>query len=393
LGSKKGNTDRYVRNVGIKNLYRRGKVYYYLKYGKPISLHTRVRSEARRLLEQLNEQAIGLKFLEKTGLLQVLKNHAQNPESLAPSFVKSRRPDFATFTRGFVARIACSSEDTRRMWRTCNNSLIELLGTIREFNGENFGSLDAWQKFLKLSPTGIWNALKEQGKGPATLNHFAAYLRILVPHLVERGFVPAWFESNLKGLKRLEVHARNPVIPTAEEMETLLSRCEARDWELGQMLRFFAYSGARKGAALGKVTGLIWSRIDFQHRNITLWQKGDQKRTVPMGPQLSQLLARWKARTGGEGEARVFPFGSNKENRAQKILKSVAQELGGSVAGMYHFHAFKHYFKTAHQRQGTPNDISDLLTFNRPAGRAGSGSVYRHGEYDVMRERVERVRL
>jgi integrase len=187
------------------------------------------------------------------------------------------------------------------MWRTCNNSLIELLGTIREFNGENFGSLDEWQKFLKLSPTGIWNALKEQRKGPATLNHFAAYLRILVPHLVERGFVPAWFESNLKGLKRLEVHARNPVIPTAEEMETLLSRCEARDWDLGQMLRFFAYSGARKGAALGNVTGLTWSRIDFQHRDITLWQKGDQKRTVPMGPQLCQLLARWKARTGGEG--------------------------------------------------------------------------------------------
>lgn len=43
-------------------------------------------------------------------------------------------------------------------------------------------------------PTGTWNALKGQGKGPATLNHFAAYLRNLVPHLVERGFVLAWFE-------------------------------------------------------------------------------------------------------------------------------------------------------------------------------------------------------
>jgi hypothetical protein len=225
-------------------------------------------------LEQLNEQAIGLKFLEKTGLLQILKNHAQNPESLAPNFVKSRRPDFATFTRGFVARIACSSEDTRRMWRTCNNSLIELLGTIREFNGENFGSLDPWQKFLKLSPTGIWSVLKHQGKGPATLNHFAAYLRNLVPHLVERGWAPPWFETNLKGLKRLQVHARNPVIPTAEEMEALLSRCEARDWQLAQMLRFFAYSGARRGAALGKVTGLIWSRVNFELREITFCRKG-----------------------------------------------------------------------------------------------------------------------
>ena len=382
-----------MRNAGIRNLYRRGKVYYYVKHGKWISLLTRDRSEARRQLERLREQELGLKFLKKSGLLQILKNQAQNPESLAPTLAKTRRPDFATFTKGFVARIACSSEDTRRMWKTCNNSLIQLLASIREFEGEPLGSLNPWDKFLKLSPTGTWSVLKRQGKGPATLNHFAAYLRNLVPHLVERGWAPPWFETNLKGLKRLQVHARNPVIPTAEEMEALLSRCEARDRELGQMLRFFAYSGARRGAALGNVTGLIWSRINFELREITLWQKGDQRRTVPMGPQLCHLLARWKAHTGGKGEERVFPFGSNKENRAQNILKSVAEELGGSVAGMHHFHAFKHYYKTQHQRQGTPNDVSDLLTFNRPAGRPGSGAVYRHGEYDVMRECVERVKL
>jgi integrase len=344
-------------------------------------------------LEQLRQQENGLKFLKETGLLQILQNQAQDPNSLAPSLAKSRRPDFATFTRGFVARMSCSSEETRRMWRTCNNSLIKLLATIRQFEDEDFSSLDPWEKFLKLSPTGIWTALKKQGKGPATLNHVAAYLRILVPDLIEQGWAPPWFERNLKGLKRLEVHARNPIIPTAEEMESLLSRCEARDWELGQLLRFFAYSGARRGAALGNITGLVWSRINFDHREITLWQKGDQKRMVPMGGQLCDLLARWQKHTSGSGEQRVFPFGSTREDRAQEILKSVAEELGGPLAGMHHFHAFKHYFKTQHQRQGTPNDISDLLTFNRPAGRRGSGSVYRHGEYEVMRQCVERVTL
>jgi integrase len=270
-----------VRNAGLKNLYRRGKVYYYVKHGKWISLLTRDRSEARRQLERLHEQELGLKFLKKSGLLEILKNQAQNPDSLAPSFAKARRPDFRKFTRGFVARMACSIEDTRRMWKTCNNSLIQLLATIRQFEGEDFGSLGPWEKFLKLTPTGTWSVLKRQGEGPATLNHFAAYLRNLVPHLVERGLAPAWFESNLKGLKRLEVHARTPVIPTAEEMESLLARCEAHDWELGQLLRFFAYTGARRGAALGNTTGLVWSRIDFDHRTITLWQKGDQKRMVP----------------------------------------------------------------------------------------------------------------
>jgi hypothetical protein len=69
---------------------------------------------------------------------------------------------------------------------------------------------------------------------------------------------------------------------------------------------------------------------------------------VPMGRQLCDLLARWKKHTGAGGEQRVFPFGSTRENHAQEILKSVAGELGGPVAGMHHFHAFKHYFKTTH---------------------------------------------
>ena len=104
-----------MRNAGIKNLYRRGKVYYYVKDGKWTSLLTRDRSEARRQCERLREQEIGLKFLKKSGLLEILKNEAQNLESLAPSFAKSRRPDFAAFTRGYVARMSCSSEETRRM--------------------------------------------------------------------------------------------------------------------------------------------------------------------------------------------------------------------------------------------------------------------------------------
>jgi hypothetical protein len=112
-----------------------------------------------------------------------------------------------------------------------------------------------------------------------------------------------------------------------------------------------------------------------------------------MGPQLRLLLLRWKEHTGSEGDARIFPFGSTREDRAQEILKEVASGLGGALKDIHHFHAFRHYFKTQHQRQGTPDHISDRLTFNAPTGRRGSGDVYRHDEYAVMRQSVERVRL
>jgi hypothetical protein len=243
-----------VRNVGIKNLYQRGKVYYYVAHGKWTSLGTRDRSEARRQVAKLREQQVALKFLKKSGLLETLGKQTRydskppggqgRSKSLAPSFAKADLPDFAQLTHEFVARIPCPSKESGRMWKTCSNTLIGLLGKLDEFDGEDLRALNAWQKLEKLSPSGAWNALQKQGKGPSSLNHLASFLRILVPHLVERGFAPLWFASNLKTIKRLKVHARTPFIPSPVEMETLLSKCEERDWELGQLLRFFAYSGA-----------------------------------------------------------------------------------------------------------------------------------------------------
>jgi integrase len=144
---------------------------------------------------------------------------------------------------------------------------------------------------------------------------------MLIPRLVELQLVASWFVSDATKIPRMESHVRQPIIPSPEEMEQLLSACEARDYELGQLLRFFSYSGARKGAALDKTTGVTWDRIDFTNRDITLWQKGDRRHKVPMGPQLYSLLLAWKEHTGGTGTARVFPFGSTRENKAQAILK------------------------------------------------------------------------
>jgi integrase len=407
-----------VRNAGVKNLYQRGKgkIFYYVKDGKWISLRTRVRAEARRQLEHLRQQEIALKFLKKTGLLTHLlqangfppRNSGETfmpgdpPDpatplttqySLAPSFAKSERPDFAELANDFVARVACKSASTHRMWRTRNAALIKLLSTVEKFNQQDVTKLSAWEKLDRLSPSGVWMAYKETGAGNSSLNQMGCYLRMLIPRLVELQLVAPWFVSDATKIPRMASHVRQPIIPSPEEMEQLLSSCEARDYELGQLIRFFCYSGARKGAALDKTTGVTWDRIDFANRDITLWQKGDRRHKVPMGPQLHALLLAWRECTGGTETARVFPLGSTREDKAQSILKKVSAELGGNLRDMSHFHAFKHYFKSQHQRQGTPDSISDLLTFNQPAGRRGSGDTYRHDTYEVMRQSVERVTL
>ncbi len=391
-----------MRSAGIKYLYRRGQIYYYVRHGKWTSLHTCERREARRRLQNLLDQEVTARFLNTTGLGHLLRTLARNPNEredgnqsdfLAANSANADRPDFKQFTKGFLARLTGPDNKTPRMWKTCNNSLLGLLRTLPEFGGEDLSGLDPWSKFLKLNPAGAWRALQLQNKGPAGLNHFASYLRKLVPHMVKQGLVPAWFEEDAKSIKKLKVDPRDPHIPSPAEMEVLLSKCEVCDWELAQLPRALVYSGARVGAFLDPKTGLRWQQIDFEHRDIIFTQKGNKRARVPMGPQLFALLKRWQERTGGCGDCLVFPFGSSRQDRLQGILKKVCAELAGPVRDMHHFHAFKHYIKTQHQRADMPDDVSDFLTFNVPAGRRGSGAVYRHADYERARGWVERVPL
>jgi integrase len=395
------NKKRYVRSAGIKYLYRRGKIYYYVRHGKWTSLHTADRREARRRLAKLLEQAVTAKFLNESGLGHLLRAFAQNPSApqggqsgfLAANFANVHRPEFAAFTERFLARLTGPESQTPRMWKTCNNTLLELLRTLPEFGKEDLRGLDVWTKFLTLTPSGLWKALQLQGKGPSSLNHFASYLRKLVPKMVELGFAPASFATDAQGIKKLEVKAREPFIPSPTDMELLLRKCEDYDWELAQLPRAMVYSGARCGAFLHPKTGLRWPQVDFEHRDIIFTQKGNKRARVPMGPKLYQLLKRWQEHTGGHGDSLVFPFGSSKQDRIQAILKKACAELGGSLRDMNHFHAFKHYHKTQHQLAQMPDHISDFLTFNVPAGRRESGAVYRHADYEIARRWTERAKL
>ena len=67
-GKRNVANERYVRNDGIRGLYKRGKIFYRLKGGKWESLGTTVRREAIKLKRQLDERDIALKFQKITGL-------------------------------------------------------------------------------------------------------------------------------------------------------------------------------------------------------------------------------------------------------------------------------------------------------------------------------------
>jgi integrase len=109
-----------------------------------------------------------------------------------------------------------------------------------------------------------------------------------------------------------------------------------------------------------------------------------------MGPQLRAVLEDVRATSVGNGA--VFPFGSSREDRAQEILKEAVAELGGEVRDMLFFHALRHYFRTQHMRQGTPDRVRDALT-GHSRGRRNAGDGYDHASMEDMRKAVAKVTL
>ena len=419
VGARKGSTRGYVRNAGHRNFYRRGRVYYRVRYGVWKSLRTTDRGEALKRLRAIERQELMAETLEKLGLaakldalcetVSRLQQSSKGEIPLASWTASIERGDFETELEKFLSRMPTVAKGTKLMWRTAKNNLIKLFSNLKSFEGREFAG-NHWQKFEALTPTGVWNAFRAQKKAPrgkntldagpdektgnSSANHMACFLRRFVPDFVERGFLPPSFVGDAQRIPKLVVHRRDPKIPSPVDMEEFLRACERRDWDLGQLLRFLAYSGARKGTVFDRERAVRWDQVDFEAEDIVFWQKGDVRKRVPMGPQLRDVLWQWKISHPADAtDPRVFPFGSGREDNALEILKEVARDLGGSVSDMTMFHALKHFFKTQHQRQGTPDEVSDFLTFNSPSARRGSGNTYRHDAYAQARYWVNRVRL
>ena len=128
---------RYVRNAGVRNLYKRGKVFYRVTLGKWESLHTSFKREAIARLREAEERDIAKKFLKQAGLEDVaaklgrmeekLEKIAAQPEqvatqqpeqkSLAPSIAKVERGDFVAASKAFLKQIPSSNKKTVGMWK------------------------------------------------------------------------------------------------------------------------------------------------------------------------------------------------------------------------------------------------------------------------------------
>lgn len=217
-----------MRNAGHRNFYRRGRVYYRVKYGVWTSLRTTDRREALKRLRDLETQEITAKALEKLRLVARLhalekriaefRPSAEARNSLAPWIANTVRGDFGEELEKFLARMPAVAKGTKTMWKTAKNNLLRLLSNLTTFEGTALSGTH-WQKLETLTPTGLWSAFRAQKKasrgknaqdaafqattGNSSANHLASFFRRFVPDFVERGFLPLPSSPTPKAFRNL----------------------------------------------------------------------------------------------------------------------------------------------------------------------------------------------
>lgn len=194
-----------------------------------------------------------------------------------------------------------------------------------------------------------------------------------------------WLDNPVKNMKPPRVPHREVKAPKPEEVRKLLSVVDKP--KLSVMLALFLDTGIR----FGELAGLLWERVNFDYREITVIGKGDKERTIPISPLvctileqmkndhampdervfLSQSIEGWDNRDANRSLARLCRKAGIKkytchqfrhafatftlEGGGEGILKSVSEMLGHTDASMtakFYLHTDKRKIRKAHDEHG-----------------------------------------
>lgn len=143
-------------------------------------------------------------------------------------------------------------------------------------------------------------------------------------------------------------------------------------------LRALLLTGARRE----ELAALTWGNVDFQWRKLTIADKVDNTRTIPLSPYLAQLLATLP-RSG------PFVFASTgKAGRITDARASHAQAL--KHAGIEHLtlHGLRRSFSLLGEAAGAPAGAIAQVMGHKPSATAEG---YRPRSIDALRPFLERI--
>ena len=274
---------------------------------------------------------------------------------------------------------------------TAVDDFIAYLAVERQVSSH---TLDAYRRDLEA----LSGWTQTQGIDPATLQ--ADQLRVFVAAEHRRGLSPKSLQRRLSACRSfyawLLKHGRIDANPAAairapkapRKLPQVLDPDEAKalvevpvDAPLGlrdrALLELFYSSGLR----LSELCALRWRDLDFAESLVTVLGKGRKQRSVPLGSHACHALQAWRASTGAESGAPVFPGrnGPITPRAIQLRVRQLAQQQG--LFKRVHPHLLRHSF-ASHilESSGDLRGVQELL------GHAdiATTQIYTHLDYQHL---------
>lgn len=151
-------------------------------------------------------------------------------------------------------------------------------------------------------------------------------------------------------------------------------------------LRALLLTGSRRE----ELAGLTWSNVDFRWRKLTIADKVDSTRTIPLSPYLAQLLAMLPRGRNDDGTASPYVFASSagKSGRIADARASHAKALQHANIDGLTIHGLRRSFSLLGESAGAPAGAIAQVMGHRPSATAEG---YRPRSVDALRPYLEKI--
>jgi integrase len=145
-------------------------------------------------------------------------------------------------------------------------------------------------------------------------------------------------------------------------------------------LKALVLTGARKE----ELAGLTWANVDFQWRKLTIADKVEQTRTMPLTPYLAQQLATLPRRN-------AFVFASaSKAGRISDVRSSHSKALQSAGIEGLTIHGLRRSFSLLGEAAGAPAGAIAQVMGHKPSATAEG---YRPRSVDALRPYLTKIEV
>ena len=334
------------------------------------------RAEARRL-QTLIDQGIDPRQekAERIAASEAKREEARRVEAPALDawnvYLEARRSKWGERTYADHLAVTKAGGEVRTRGRRPGESDRTLPGALLPLLAEPLGSIDAER-------VRAWLA-DEAAKRPTHAALAFRLLRAFLNWCADRQAYSSQVQADACASKLVRDE-----LPTKAAKDDCLQREQLNLWfghvrQIGNpVISAYLQTALLTGARREEVAGLQWTDVDFQWKSLTIRDKVEGERTIPLTPYVAALLASLPRRNEW-----VFSSTSAEDGRLQEPRKAHNQALAAAGLPSLSIHGLRRSFGTLAEWVECPVGVVAQIQGHRPSATAEKH--YRRRPLDLLR--------